>query len=45
MNVNKYKKQFKKIVQGSRDGSAKKKRNKDRLVATNVMEQALLHHF
>ena len=26
-------------------GSAKKKANKDRLVATNVMEHPLLHHF
>ena len=34
-----------KIVQESRDGSAKKKGNKDRLVATNVMEHPLLHHF
>ena len=37
MNVNKYKKQLQ-IVQGSRDGSAKKNGNKGRLVATNAME-------
>ena len=34
-----------KIVQGSRDGSAKKNGNKGRLVATNAMEHPLLHHF